>query len=80
MREKVRVRAACVLVGAKVWRERAGVRRERGGRGGVQGCACVCPAREHRHPGGPLVFVLLVNLRVQGLTRSEAWDPRVAVK
>lgn len=27
MREKVRVRAACVLVGAKVWRERAGVRR-----------------------------------------------------
>lgn len=27
MREKVRVRAACVLVGAKVWRERVGARR-----------------------------------------------------
>lgn len=53
----------------------SGVEEERGGRGGVQGCAFVCPAREHRHPGGPLVFVLLVNLRVQGLTRSEAWDP-----
>lgn len=45
----------------------SGGEEERGGRGGVQGCACVCPAREHRHPGGPLVFVLIVNLRVQGL-------------
>lgn len=32
----------------------SGGEEERGGRGGVQGCACVCPAREHRHPGGPL--------------------------
>lgn len=53
----------------------SGGEEERCGRGGVQGCACVCPAPEHRHPGGPWVFVLLVNLGVRGLTRSEAWDP-----
>jgi hypothetical protein len=39
----------------------SGDEEERGGLGGVQGCACVCPAREHRHPGGPLVFVLIGN-------------------
>lgn len=45
----------------------SGGEEECSGRGGVQGCACVCPARERRHPGGPSVFVLVVNLRVQGL-------------
>lgn len=53
MREKVRACAGSMCpCGGEGVATASGGEEESGGRGGVQGCARVRPAREHRRPGG----------------------------
>lgn len=77
MREKVRVRAACVLVGAKVWRQRVGARRSVADKEVCRGA----PAFVRRVSTGvlearPLGLCVDREPRcpAKGFTHSEAWD------